>query len=214
MIEYESSIVPLFGKALYSKVTNINTKEILNIVDDIVDWVPTDESLDADTENISMSSTSNNILEDDRLTFLKNELLNEFHLFSKNEMKDVNDFQITTSWLTKTFKGQSSNLHNHHHSFYSGLLYLQTSDDGAEIVFKNMDSNNKGLEVSEFNVYNSRTWKVKPKDALVLFFPSELYHKIAKSNSDVIRRSLAFNLMPTGALGNPNSDSTVTVDRW
>lgn len=217
MIEYESDIVPFFSKAIYSKVTNIATEEIVPLLDsfdyrksgmqDITDL--------NDTNNLSLSSISNKVLENEKLKPLKERLMKEFYLYAEGEMKYINKFQITTSWLTKTHKGETSNLHRHHNSFISGLLYLTADDNCGDIIFQQVgDMNSFHLQVSEHNLFNAKSWRFKPKNGLLIFFPSEIHHKIAKSNSDLVRRSLAFNLMPIGLLGDVESDSTVTVDSW
>lgn len=217
MIEYEIDILPVFGKAIYSKVTNIDTKEIVPLLDsfDYRTSGMSDKLHLNDTDNLSFSSISNKVLENEKLKPLKERLMEEFYLYAEGQMKYINKFQITTSWLTKTHKGETSNLHRHHNSFISGLLYLTADDDCGDIIFQQVgDMNSFHLQVSEHNIFNAKTWSFRPKNGLVIFFPSELHHKIAKGNSDLVRRSLAFNLMPIGVLGDADSDSTATADRW
>ena len=115
MIEYESDIVPFFSKAIYSKVTNIATEEIVPLLDsfdyrksgmqDITDL--------NDTNNLSLSSISNKVLDDNKFKFLKDILMKEFYLYASDVMGYTNEFEITTSWFTRATKGQSSNFHNH-----------------------------------------------------------------------------------------------------
>ena len=95
MIEYESDIVPFFSKAIYSKVTNIATEEIVPLLDsfdyrksgmqDITDL--------NDTNNLSLSSISNKVLENEKLKPLKERLMKEFYLYAEGEMKYINKFQ-------------------------------------------------------------------------------------------------------------------------
>ena len=59
----------------------------------------------------------------------------------------------------------------------------------------------------EYNFNNASEIKFNPYNNLLILFPSELHHKILINKSDTIRYSLAFNLVPTGLLGNKNSDS-------
>ena len=47
---------------------------------------------------------------------------------------------------------------------------------------------------------------------MIIFFPIELFHKILKNNSDIIRYSIAFNMIPVGNIGNINSDSFLKID--
>ena len=65
-----------------------------------------------------------------------------------------------------------------------------------------------------FNLYNSKEWIYKPQNGLLLLFPSELYHKVKENKSKHLRHSLAFNVMPTGLLGDKRKDSHSKVKSW
>ena len=74
--------------------------------------------------------------------------------------------------------------------------------------------NNKRFNLipTEFNIHNSQKFNFKPKNKMIIFFPSELYHKIEKNNSNITRYSIDFNMMPIGNIGSINSDSFLKID--
>ena len=137
--------------------------------------------------------------------------MKEFHLFASDIMKYTNKFEITTSWFTKTTKNQSCQFHNHNNCMISGILYLQTNENSGNIVFENFSNERYKLEVDDYNVYNSTEWGLAPVDGLLVIFPSEVYHKIIENKSDTTRYSLAFNVVPTGLIGNLDTDSHVKI---
>jgi len=211
MIEYESDLTPLFSKAVYSRQTNIDTQSIVDCVDDF-EWRESG-NYSGNHVNISWSTVDNMVLNSDKLLYLKDEIYKEVRSYV-DQMKYMNDFEITTSWFTKSLAGQSSNVHNHRNSVISGVLYFQADENCGDIKFHDMSREGLLLNCSEDNIFNAHCWKFTPKNGLILIFPSEMYHSIAPGTSDIVRHSLAFNLMPIGRLGPDESDSTVIVDSW
>ena len=78
-------------------------------------------------------------------------------------------------------------------------------------MFKSSADKRYNLVKNDYNLYNSTEWGVKPVDGLLVIFPSEVYHKITENKSDTTRHSLAFNLVPTGLIGNPDKDSHMKI---
>ncbi len=207
MPESEAQIFPLFSKPLYVAETNIDTKKIASILK------KSDFYFD-EQKGVNISSESDNlyVLEDKKFKFLKDELLKEIKKFSKNVMGYTNDFDITTSWFTKTEPGQNSKVHNHNNCMVSAVMYLQTKKNCGNISFQNYNDRRYTLQhFKGLNLFNTREWQIEPKDGMLLMFPSEVYHQILKNNSDTTRYSLAFNLVPTGLIGDIKSDSHLKV---
>ena len=203
-------ILPLFSKVFYIKILkNLDNNKILKIIKQEKFYQSGEKEKELNVKNISYVSKTKNILENKKLLFLKKIILQEFYTFKNNVLKYTkNDFEITTSWIALSNKKQKSNLHNHQNCMYSGILYLQTNENSGDIVFDNLNSfNNFKLQCDSYNMYNSKSWKIKPVNNMLIFFPSEIYHQILENNSDIERYSLAFNLIPIGKLGYEDSDS-------
>ncbi len=208
------SVHTLFSKVVYVKDLNdrISVDELtkINYFVDNLDWIKAGNNEDTSTNvpSISSSSSNNNILETQQLFFLKNILIDEFNIFKNNVLKyEYNDFKITTSWIAKNNPGETSNYHNHNNSMFSGIFYINTDKNCGAISFEDYSTKRFQLQMSEYNYYNSPEFKFYPFNKMLIFFPSEMYHKILTNNSNIIRYSLAFNLVPTGLLGYKNSDS-------
>jgi uncharacterized protein (TIGR02466 family) len=198
--EGQVTINPIFSKPLYSKFTNIDTKKIVSMIDE--DGFHDDyNNTEPGVANMSFISNSIHVLDDNKFKFLKDILMKEFYLYASDVMRYTNEFEITTSWFTMSTKGQSSKFHNHSNCMMSGVLYLQTSENSGNIIFENFNNERYSLDIKEYNVFNSPRWSLKPEDGQLVMFPSEVHHKIAENKSDTTRYSLAFNLIPTGALG-------------
>lgn len=212
-----SKVLTLFSKIFYNTNLNLNHKELKNIVKTLDNIETTKSYTDnytsshiSDLNSLTASSKRKNILDD--LPILKKMILNEFNLFKNNILKYTdNDFRITTSWISKSVKGQSSQYHNHNNCMYSGIFYVQTTENSGSISFENFENTRFSLEPSEYNLYNCREISISPKNNTLLFFPSEVHHKILINNSNITRYAIAFNLIPVGKIGKESSDSFLEI---
>ena len=197
------STFPIFSKPVYLKILDIDTKKIVSMLEEY-DFGTSSNNEIPITKNLY-------VLDDKRFKFLKDKIMEEFYKFSRGEMKYPNKFEITTSWFTKTTKNQSGFFHNHNNCMISGVLYLQTNENSGNIVLQDFNNKRYDLVVDEQNMYNSSEWAIGPCDGLLMFFPSEVHHKIERNKSDNLRYSLAINLTPTGLIGHDNIDSHMTI---
>jgi uncharacterized protein (TIGR02466 family) len=126
-------------------------------------------------------------------------------------MQYSNKFEITTSWITRMMKGDSSGFHNHNNCMLSGILYLQTNKTSGDICFRNHENRRYQIYTKEGNVFNSINYRYTPVDGMILLFPSEVYHKVEENKSNITRYSLAFNLTPVGLIGRESTDSHMTI---
>ena len=202
-------IVPLFSKVFYMKHLDIDTNKITSMIDNHFESSGTNTSIDVD--NITSVSTSKSILELENFSDLKKQLMNELNIFFHNVMNYESEFKITTSWFTKSQNSQRSNYHNHNNSMFSGVLYLQTDENSGDISFEDFNNRRYKLNVKEYNIYNCTEYQIKPIEGLLILFPSEVHHKILKNNSNIVRHSLAFNIIPVGEIGSGDSYLNIEV---
>jgi len=141
--------------------------------------------------------------------------LNYFY-FIKNEVFHYeNDFEITTSWGTKSPTNSFCQFHSHKNSFFSGVFYLDDDDEAGPLEFEsfNITSREMFVNTTESNIYNSSSWKIQPSKNLLVFFPSYLHHRIGLSTSKNDRYSIAFNIFPNGKMGAHDSFVDLTINK-
>ena len=202
-------IVPLFSKVFYMKHLDIDTDKITSMIDN--HFVNSGTNTSIDVNDITSVSISKSILELKKFSDLKKQLTNELNNFFYDVMNYESEFKITTSWFTKSQNSQSSNYHNHNNSMFSGILYLQTDENSGDISFEDFNNRRYKLNVKEYNIYNCTEYQIKPIDGLLILFPSEVHHKILKNNSNIVRHSLAFNVIPVGEIGSDDSYLNIEV---
>ena len=73
---------------------------------------------------------------------------------------------------------------------------LEFPKDSVDIMFE-IPSAYRTIEpeVSEWNVYNSTSWKIQPHKGLCILFPSHLEHYTGVNTTEQNRYSLAFDVV-------------------
>lgn len=149
------------------------------------------------------------ILDRPELAGLKDNIIEEFNHYRDDVLQIDSsnlEFELTTSWSTKSDPGDSSDIHNHRNSLISGVVYLDVPQNSGNITFNEFNNNRMFYQMidipfKEFNIYNSANWFVQPESYMVIFFPSVLLHQVGVNKSNSTRHSLAFNFFPKGKLG-------------
>lgn len=115
-----------------------------------------------------------------------------------------NKLEISSSWFTKTHKGECSPMHDHKNCVFSAVYYYGDYDDKvANLIFKNplVNLTSYRLNVDKSNKFNTYDIEITPQAGALLIFPSYVSHKIDVHKSDIPRLSLAFNMVPAGQYG-------------
>lgn len=161
--------------------------------------------------------TSKNLQILDDFDYEKKIILDYFYEFKNEILKlQTTNFQITTSWVTKTETNGFCQYHRHKNSYYSGILYNSAMNeaDSGTLLFTDSGIKEDGILVNEpveKNIYNTKRIIIEPDKNLLLFFPSNLSHRISKYTGIENRYSLAFNLFPIGKIG--SGDSSIDFDK-
>jgi len=136
---------------------------------------------------------------------LQKELVDVASDFLTEKMQYDCEIQMTTSWFTRTRKGDyNTNMHNHHNAWWSGVYYMQ-DDCAIQIIGRNTVIM---VKQKEFNLHSCPHAVYKPNKGEILLFPASTDHMVIhkeKAKVKKMRYSLAFNFMPKGLVGDSDS---------
>jgi uncharacterized protein (TIGR02466 family) len=195
-------IFPLFSAPVYVNNLGDFSKPDLRQLE-YTHLAPTGESYNF------LSSVDKNVLDRPELSQVRALVMKEIE-FCAYEIHGVArhvEFYITNSWVNIYGRGDQAGAHLHHNSLLSGVLYLQASDAGGEIVFhKDIHGQNVfplaiDPEIASSNIYNCKSWGYAPRTNDICIFPSHLSHSVQPNGSDQGRWSLAFNVFIRGEFG-------------
>lgn len=125
-------------------------------------------------------------------------------------------FEITTSWLNCSKKGNVIQTHGHECSMISGVYYPEVHNDSPPITFKksytytNLFHNTISPKPTEFTPYNVSSYTIQPISGDLIMFPSHLLHEVKENTSDLIRYSIGFNTFASGDIGVGQSKITIS----
>jgi uncharacterized protein (TIGR02466 family) len=172
--------------------------------------------MNSDNGNISKNKYILNDLVD-----LKADIIYHSELYFKNYLKikkDIN-FYITNSWINNHKSGDYAQAHCHKNAIFSGVYYLKIPKDfynAGDLSFEKGYFNNVGVapstfhfEYEEYNNINADTYKITPKDGMIIIFPSYLYHAVTLNSTKEDRLSLAFNFFAKGKIGKEEWELTI-----
>jgi len=193
-----------------------NKFEVLHFFPTFVTTIRVDEDTDElknyegefETVAHALSSQSKDLRVLEKYSKTRKILLDYFKKFSDEVLEYDNDYDITTSWFTKSSEGQFSTFHNHKNSFWSGVYYYGDYDDNSSnIEFSSPLAiyQQYELNIRNPNAVNSILSYIKPRSKSLILFPSYLAHRIGEHRSKITRHSLAFNIVPIGKYGEYDS---------
>jgi len=199
--EVDYTVVPLFSTPLF-------VKEYLEISDDEKEYI---KSFDYERmiSNNGDYTKDKYVLNNPKLNKLNSRIIECVKQFVFEELRVSSDvqFYITNSWAVKHLKGDWAQPHVHTNSIFSGVCYLDVDDNSGDLSFHKEGRTNSvfpinlDLEVSTYNVLNSKIWKFTPKNNQLFIFPPWLLHGVDENKSDKERYSLAFNVYIKGKIG-------------
>jgi uncharacterized protein (TIGR02466 family) len=140
---------------------------------------------------------------------LKHSILERVNHYAKEVIqinKDL-EFYVTNSWVIKHERGDWGQQHIHTNSVFSGCVYIDCDQTSGDIVFhkplglNNCISSTIDMSCSNWNIFNSKAWSVKPRNNSLVLFPSQLPHSVNTNTSEIVRYSLAFNVFVRGKIG-------------
>lgn len=119
----------------------------------------------------------------------------------------IDGHRITGMWANWLRAPEMHPPHHHANNFWSGVYWVRVdSAAGAPITFSTPNAASRVLfpNVRELTMINAPSWSLPAVPGTLTLFPSWLTHHVPPV-PDGERISVAFNVMPRGPLGTPDS---------
>ena len=159
----------------------------------------------------SATSTNRYLFNEPTYQELRKKALKEFGTFHREILQYNHDYAVTTSWATETRPGEQSKLHKHTNCQYSGVYYVSVPEGANSIDFVQHQQGGFMTIPYRYNHHNSSRATFNLKEGSLIFFPSYMFHQINLNTSKKNRYSIAFNLIPTGIIGEGDSQLILNV---
>lgn len=201
----EIDVLPLFSAPVATGKIEVNHEHIL----DRLRTLKYNKTENNDNLEVIGSEISDSLNILDKLSSLEYHIKDFVNFYFNNILHyEPINYEIVSSWATKTPMGTCGTRHTHPNSWISGVYYPDTLDSSIE--FSKQVPSNFYQPVKNNNILNSEKWYLPVVKGSVVLFPSNLSHRVTKNNSDRNRYSIAFNIFPTGTFG--KHDSTLHIN--
>jgi uncharacterized protein (TIGR02466 family) len=161
------------------------------------------------------------VLDRPECTKLKEFIVNNLETFSDQVMAwEDTEFKITQSWISYKNPGEYHASHYHPNSVLSGVYFFQDHADDVQpltvhrpsILCQLMAQFAPDIDPAK-NEHSGFTWaqfNIQPKKGLLVIFPSWLNHSVPENTTSALRKSLAFNSVPSNTVGSVFSSTKLT----
>ena len=171
------------------------------------DFVNTLDLIDQISHNkasYNRQSSDHFLLECPELSNLKYWIEKQVGIFNSECLKYDAELKITQSWINKSARGESHEMHDHPNSIVSGVFYFTTTKNTPPIQFFRESPTHIKLNITSYNTFNNNVFSYVPNPGELLLFPSYLKHGVPVNFSNDERVSLSFNTWSTKPIGDPN----------
>lgn len=112
-----------------------------------------------------------------------------------SELQSTVCLRIDNAWININGRGNSNMRHTHQNAAFAGVFYVNVDDKSGDIKFY---SENKTMLEHGFRPMGSPLfWNsvmYKPKNGMLLIFPSWIPHDVSENKSKINRVSISFNI--------------------
>jgi len=134
--------------------------------------------------------------------------------YVKETLKIEQEFYLTSSWATKNKKGDRHHGHTHPNTLLSCVYYAKAESGKLTVstdrngLFPNFDFN---FELTEYNVYNSKSWTLDVKSGDIVIFPGWLNHFSTPNESEEDRLLIGANFFTRGKFGTYENTDLIEI---
>ena len=103
--------------------------------------------------------------------------------------------ELINLWIIENKLNDYNISHLHEQSTFSGVYYLKVPENCGDLVFERNDKSNTMQRYSDFFISTDSVdrMSVKPKENMLLIFPSHLSHYVERNYNKQSRLSASFN---------------------
>jgi uncharacterized protein (TIGR02466 family) len=140
---------------------------------------------------------SNDVVEEELAKYpeMKNLVLKSMEVCLEiYKLWQINDtVYFDNMWININKKYDFNLKHVHPRSFFSAVYYVKTNEKAGDILFYRPDTQEHYIDSRIPNEYTNKKLQFRPKDSLLVLFPSYLPHIVYPNESEEERISIAIN---------------------
>jgi len=203
----KNNILELFPTPVYTTVLSEEYSTIIPFLDQ-EPMYDKDDTGDLDSINYGFRSKDSYLLNQDKYKEFGDYILSIVKNFSDMMGIKTKKYKFSQSWISHKTPNQHHAMHSHSNSIISGVFYYGHFDENTPIIefhkpklSLNMASFTPDYEPNPDYPFSYEKVTINPSPGLLLLFPSYLLHSVPLNTTNRVRKSLAFNCVPTQEVG-------------
>ena len=176
----------------------------------------------SDEANYGERSANSYILNEPECVEMKKYVLQHVKEYAESILLyEYDSYELSQSWVSRKQPGQHHTMHTHPNSLISGVFYYgPVAPESSAIKFHKMTG---GFNVSYIqpktkadkrpSKFAWNEFAVQYTPGMLLLFPSYLFHSVPINNTEHVRSSLAFNIVPKSNLGDEANLTELRYDK-
>lgn len=175
----------------------------------VIPYLDSQEMISSDNSSEFGSRSKNSyILNSSECLELSNSILNHAFNYGYESLNySYQNYKFTQSWISQKHPNESHTSHIHTNSLISGVFYYGNWDNSLPNINFTNDLLIRHPHQPKYRKENTTPFSsiganIEVGPGRLILFPSTLFHSVSKNNSNLIRKSLAFNIVPTEGFGN------------
>jgi len=205
---HKSEILELFPTPVYITMIPVKLSSVIPFLD------KQDMNTKSDEANYGRRSKNSYVLNEPECKDLRDFILNAVQDFGENTLLyKYESYKMSQSWVSHKEPGQHHTMHIHPNSLISGVFYYGPVEELTPAIKFHKTTGTVGQSTImpriKADKRNSKfAWvefSVNFEPGLLVLFPSWLHHSVPQNITDSVRRSLAFNVVPTIGFGEEKS---------
>ena len=216
-MESKKEILSLFPTPVYANSIPPHLSTACNLFD------TTEMGHEKESRNeYGIHSTNTYIMDEPECAELKKYVLGEVLDFAQNTLcYDYPEYVFSQTWVSWKEPGQFHTAHTHPNSMISAVFFYGYAEENTPAIDfmrttgashqpyvqarKKPDLRNSPFAWERFSI------DFQP--GLLLIFPSHFQHAVPQNKTQYTRKSVSMNIVPKGAIGDPNSLTELRYDK-
>lgn len=201
---YKSEILEVFPTPVYTTMLPVHFSSVIPFLDS------QDMNTQSDEANYGRRSLDSYILDKPECHGLRDFILQRVQEFGDNILLyDYDSYKLSQSWISHKQPGQHHTMHTHPNSLISGVFYYGKAEENTPAIKFHRMSGAFNQQIilprTKLDKRDSKSawteFSVNFQPGLLVLFPSYLHHSVPLNESESVRCSLAFNVVPRIGFG-------------
>lgn len=158
------------------------------------------------------SSIYNKVLDNSKISFLKNTLQEGLDYFTQKIMLWETKTIIVNSWFNKIKPNQDTEIINQSNSILTGILFFQKEKNHPTVIF-NKEKNGFDPKIKSYNELNMNNFALQTKKNYLIIMQSDINFKFSLNKSNKTHYNLMFSTMPYGTIGEKNTVLNLNINK-